>query len=113
MRVPKLYAFLYYEILFILIGLTLIIAFQMLTGRIKIKRVLFDKGTGRLSPGRVQLFILTVICAFLLVLKVVKGQKDSSVKGMVLVLIMSASHALYLGGKLHSLIHKIKAENHK
>ncbi|MGR3309723.1 MAG: hypothetical protein ACUZ77_03015 [Candidatus Brocadiales bacterium] len=48
--------FVRYEIWFLLLGFALVIAYQILTGKINTKGLLLDKETGKLSPGRVQLF---------------------------------------------------------
>ena len=92
--------FLHVEIRFFLVGLALIIAYQILTGRISTKKMFAEKdGTGRFSIGRVQLLVLTLTGAFYYVLQVVDNPSGLPEVSQDLLLILGGSNIIYLGGK--------------
>jgi len=83
-----------------------IVALRILTGGINIRGLLMEKhGSRRLSPGRVQLLLLTLAAAFNYLNNVLSdpqgGLPDVSSTWLYL---LSGSHATYLGGKAFSTI---------
>jgi membrane-bound acyltransferase YfiQ involved in biofilm formation len=94
-----------YEIGFLLAALLAVVAFQLLTGRIKTRGLLSEKtrnGLGGVSPARVQLLMLTVAFAFYLLSEIVNSRQFPTIDTKWL-LILGGSHSIYLGGKSLSL----------
>jgi hypothetical protein len=93
-----------YEMSFLLMGLGVIIAYRLLTGQINTRGLLRDKvGGRRLSPGRLQMLIVTLFMAIYLVVEVCQTQKLPSVPHEYL-LALGGSHLFYLGGKVYGLL---------
>jgi hypothetical protein len=98
--------FVRYEIEFLLAGLGAVLVFQIITRRITTKGLLSDKaknGVASFSPARLQLLMFTLAVAFYVLGKVMNSiaagdpgfpQIDTNI-----LLILSGSHALYLGAK--------------
>ena len=82
-----------FEIWFLLGGLALLIGYQMLTGKINMQGLLDDKAAGGLSPGRVQLLVLTLAGAGYYLLLVAQQPPDASL------LPMSAGRGWQTGGE--------------
>ncbi len=101
----NLAAFVRLEISFWLIGLVSIVVYQMLTGRINTRRMLHEKDEAhRYSPGRLQLLVLVLANAFFYLLQVVQNPTRLPEIPPELVLGLGGSNAIYLGGKLYSLL---------
>jgi hypothetical protein len=104
--------FLRYELWILLVGLLLIVGYQLLTGRINTDGLLSEKGTkGGFSPARLQLLIFTVGIAFYYFIKVVDQTSPTALEKKALpelptefLLILTGSNLFYLGSKLAPLI---------
>lgn len=102
-----LVAFLCFEIWFLLIGLMLIVIYQILTGKINTKRMLFEKnGSCSYSPGRVQLLLLTLISVFYYILEVINNPTQFPKIPQELLLILGGSNIIYLVSKAYSLFRR-------
>lgn len=101
------------EIEVFLVALTLVVAFQLLTGKINVGGLLLEKtgygagGAVGYSPARLQMLLITLAGAFYLISKVL----DNIHHGILLfpnidekwLLLLGGSHSIYLGGKVNSL----------
>jgi hypothetical protein len=93
-----------YEMFFVLTALAVIIAYRLLTRQINTKGLLRDKVGGRaISPGRLQLFIVTLLIAIYYVEQVFQMQKLPNLPHEYL-LALGGSHLFYLGGKFYGLL---------
>ena len=93
-----------YEMLFLLIGLMVIVAYRLLTQKINVKGLLMDKTGGRaFSPGRLQMLIVTISIAAYYVLMVIEAKDAGKFPDMPneFLLALGGSHTIYLGGKLY------------
>ncbi len=94
-----------YEIGFFLAALIVVVAFQILTGRINTRGLLSEKtkdGVVGVSPARVQLLLFTVAFAFYLLSAIINSGQFPTIDTKWL-LILGGSHSIYLGGKGLSL----------
>lgn len=98
-----------------IIGFTLAVGYQLLTGQIRTKGVLLDKGDRQISPGRIQLLMLTGIA---LITSLGNGSQAAmsnestlSILPPELVLLLAGSHGIYLAGKFMSMRSPRTAEN--
>jgi hypothetical protein len=99
--------FLRYESWFLIVGLLLIVAYQLLTGRINTDGLLYEKGEkSQFSPGRLQLLVMTVGIAFYYFLQVLEQPEPKKFPELpgTLLLILAGSNLFYLGSKLSSLL---------
>lgn len=108
-----LITFIHLEIWFLLIGLLLLVVYQILTGKIEIKGILVEKdvpgkSVKRYSQVRIQLSIFTVIGAFYYLQQVVNNPKEFPKVSEELLLLIGGSNMTYLGGKYYSLLFKRK-----
>ena len=92
------------EVWLFIVGLLLVVGYQMLTGKINTRGLLYDKGTGNLSASRVQLLVFTLAGALIYLVEVVNSGGPSvnpldSEHIEVLLLIVGGSQALYLTDK--------------
>jgi hypothetical protein len=96
--------FMRWHVSLFLVLLVLVIAYQMLTGRIRLKGLMRDKTTGQLSPGRVQLFAVTLMGAGGYLVKVLTAHSEASLPPVPADLLgaVGASSGIYLLGKFHS-----------
>lgn len=94
------------EIWLILGGLALVVAYKMLTGRINMRGLLDDKAAGGLSPGRVQLLVLTLAGAgYYLLLTVENGHPTEFPEvPQELLALVGGSNLVYLGSKVRSML---------
>jgi hypothetical protein len=97
-------AVVYWEVLLFLTGLFGIIAFQLLTGRINTRNLLYGtkrNGEKYFSPERIQLLVLTLAAALVYLRSVLisrhTGQFPPIPKGMLQLL--GSSNGVYLAGK--------------
>ncbi len=89
-------------------ALLAVVAFKLLAGRINTGGLLADKETGKFSPGRLQLLIVTLAGASFYFFEIV-GAADTGTLPPVpdeLLLIVGGSHVAYLGGKIYSRFFK-------
>ena len=90
-----------YEIGIILAAFAAVIAFQFLTGRIKTQGLLSDKtqgSGGAISPGRVQLLLVTFAMAFYVLSELIKTNAFPIIETKWL-MILAGSHSVFLSGK--------------
>jgi|ERR1044071_1595367 hypothetical protein len=93
-----------YETGFLLAALASIISYRLLTRQINTRGLLRDKVGGRaVSPGRLQLLVVTVVTAAYCVFEVAQTRRMPEVP-RELIAALGASHLLYLGGKLYGLL---------
>ena len=93
-----------FELWLILGGLALIVGYQMLTGKINTTGLFDDKVTRGLSPGRVQLLVLTLAGAGYYLLLVAQQPPDGSLPSVPeeVLLLVGGSNLVYLGAKARS-----------
>ena len=91
-----------YEIWFLLGSFVLVVAYQLLTGRINTKGLLLDKKVRSLSPGRIQLLMFTLVGALYYLLQVLENPTAFPDISYYLPLILGGSNLFYLGGKSYS-----------
>jgi hypothetical protein len=101
---PALVAFVRAEEEFLIWATVLLVAYQMLTGRINTSGLLDDKLTGRrFSPERLQLLIITVGGALFYLVQVIHSSGSLPPLPHELLLVLGGSNALYLGAKTASM----------
>lgn len=112
-----------YEILLFLGALALIVTYQLVTGRINMRRLLFAKGraamdpstgqrtslstrqnTDGLSPSRIQLLVISIGVAIYLLAEIIRdpGQFPEIPTGLLL--LMAGSETIYLARKANNLL---------
>jgi len=97
-------AVLRYEMFFVLAGLAGIVAYRLLTRQINTDGLLRDKVGGRaVSPGRLQLLVVTLFVAVYFVADVLQTEKMPDLPREYL-LALGGSHLLYLGGKAYAVL---------
>ena len=89
-----------------LAGLAIVMAFQLLSGSINTRGLLTDKVTGRFSPGRLQMIILTFAAAFYYLYKAVEAGDFVPLDNEMLMAI-GGSSTVYLSGKTLSVFRHI------
>ena len=103
------------EILLFLGALALIVFYQLLTGRINMRRRLFAKGrakaspstqqrTSGLSPSRIQLLVVSIGVAIYLLAEVLRDPSRFPEIPFELLLLMAGSETIYLGRKFNNLL---------
>jgi hypothetical protein len=93
-----------YEAFFLLTALAAVIAYRMLTRQINTRGLLQDKVGGRaVSPGRLQLLVVTLVIAVYCLVGVYQTQQLPDIP-QELLLGLSASHLFYLGGKVYGTL---------
>jgi len=95
------------EVWCLLVGLTVIVAYRMLTGDIITKGLLQDKGgSSGFSPARLQLLISTLVVAFYYIGNALTNANTGQFPTIPneMFLILGGSHAFYLGSKTVALI---------
>ena len=108
-------AILRYEVLLFLGALALIIFYQLLTGKINMRRLLFAKGrsaagpstrrrTSGLSPSRIQLLIVSIGVAIYLLAEALRDPSRFPEIPTGLLLLMAGSGTIYLARKANNLI---------
>ncbi len=108
-------AILRYEVLLFLGALALIVFYQLVTGKINTRRLLFAKGraaaspstrqrTSGLSPSRIQLLVVTIGAAIYLLAEVVRDPTQFPDIPTGLLLLMAASETIYLARKANNLL---------
>lgn len=93
-----------------ILALAVVVAFKLLAGQINVHGLLLDKATGKFSPGRLQLLLVTVGAAAYYGFEILLASESGAlpqVPGPVL-FVVGASNAGYLGGKVYaSLLAKL------
>ena len=85
------------EVSFILIGMVLIVAYQMLTGRINVRGLLNDTEDGSFSVSRAQLLIFSLVGLILFITRVADSQPGTLPDvPQELLLAVGASNGVYL-----------------
>lgn len=95
------------ELWIVVLGVPLVVFYQMLTGRINVRRLLADKETGALSASRLQLLVLTVSGAIAYIALAAESEEGLPKVDPNLVLLMGGSHSIYLATKA-KLFRKLK-----
>ena len=91
-----------WEMWFLLGSLALIIAGQILTGKINTRRMLFEKNGGQnYSPLRVQLLLLTLMTAFYQIMEVLRDPTQFPSLPYEALLVLGGGNLAYLGGKFY------------
>jgi hypothetical protein len=94
------------EIGSLLVILGIIVAYQILTGRIHTRGMLFDKATRNFSPGRVQLLLLSLMTILYQVSQVLKDPTEFPNIPQEALLVLVGGNLAYLGGKFYSSSHR-------
>ena len=91
-------------ILAFIVSLFAIVAFRLLSGDIKVAGLLTDKETDTFSPGRLQLLLATVGGAIFYFSRIASATDQTTLPPVPteLLVILGASNAGYLGGKVYS-----------
>ena len=108
-------AFLRTSTLVFLIALALIIFYQLLTGKINMRRLLFAKGrsaagpstrrwTSGLSSSRIQLLVVTIGVSIFLLAKVVRDPGEFTEIPTGLLVLVAGSQIVYLARKANNLM---------
>jgi hypothetical protein len=103
------------EVLLIFGALALIVFYQLVTGKINMRRLLFAKGravadastrqgTGGLSPSRIQLLVVSIGVAIYLLAEVMRDSSQFPEIPIGLLLLMAGSEAIYLARKANNLL---------
>lgn len=92
-----------YEMFFVLAGLILIIGFRMVTGRVNTTGLIRDKTTYKISPGRLQMLMSTLLVATYFVTMVIQKNELPTMPQEYL-LALGGSHLFYLGGKSYGVL---------
>jgi hypothetical protein len=96
-----------FEVILILGALALIVFYQLVTGRINMRRLLFAKGrgsAGRISPSRIQLLVVSIGVAIYLLAEVVREPSRFPEIPTLLLLLMAGSEIIYLASKANNLV---------
>ena len=92
-----------------------IVSYQLVTGKISTAGMLSDKEEGGVSPGRVQLLVVTLFAALYYLVLTSDNPKQLPEMPSELLLILGGSNLLYLGGKasqpLLDFLHKLLNTN--
>lgn len=94
-------AVIYFETWIILLSLTAIAIYQLLTGKINTKGMLLDKNTMDLSPERVQLLVITLFSALFYIFHAFVNRDSGQLPEIPneLILLLGGSNLIYLGAK--------------
>ncbi len=96
--------FMIFEIWFILIGMAIIVIFQLITGRINLKGLLCEKNmANKFSPVRVQLLLVFVAVALYYLLKQFKDPTHFPMVNINVVLVLGGSNLVYIARKYRSI----------
>jgi hypothetical protein len=85
------------EVSFILIGMAIVVAYQMLTGRINVRGLLSDTEDGSFSVSRAQLLVLSLVGLILFIARVAGSQIGTLPDvPQELLLVVGGSNGVYL-----------------
>jgi len=112
-----------FEILLFLGALALIVFYQLLTGRINMRRLLFAKGRGSagpstrrrtsgLSPSRIQLLVISIGIAIYLLAEVSRDPSQFPEIPTGMLLLMVGSETIYLARKANNLMFRRNIRKH-
>ncbi|MBI1920130.1 MAG: hypothetical protein HYS23_03510 [Geobacter sp.] len=88
-----------------LIGLAIIVVYQLLTGKINMTCLLYEKNTAvKYSPGRVQLLAVVIGSMFYYLLKVCLDPSHFPTLPLEFLLLSGGGNLIYLIGKSYSLL---------
>jgi hypothetical protein len=107
-NMPSLAKFVRYEIMFLLFGLAAVVAAQLLAGEINTKGLLYGTdghGNRSLSPGRIQLLLLTMAAAGQYLTQVLGNLNQNTLPpvNQEMVAGLLGSNAVYLTGKFYDI----------
>jgi hypothetical protein len=103
----SLKAFIQFQVWFLLLALSGIVAYQLVTGKIHTKGLLSEKdNTGRLSPGRTQLLLSTIAGAIYYILSIDPEMNSLPAPPDEILAVLAGSNLVYLGEKFYSLVIK-------
>jgi hypothetical protein len=102
-------SFVIFETWLILAGLAFIVTYRLLTGKINLRWLLYeDSATGKYSPGRVQLLVVTIASSSYYLLQTLHDPSRFPVIPPELVLVTGGGNLIYLIGKFSSLLRNMK-----
>ncbi len=87
------------ELWVLVLGVPLIVIYQILTGTINMKYLLSDKETGMLSTSRIQLLVLTIAGAIGYIALAAESDGQLPTPDTNLLLFMGGSNSIYLATK--------------
>jgi hypothetical protein len=84
------------------------IIYLVLIGRINLKGLLRDKRDGEISPGRIQLLVVTLMTAGMYIMRLLSSEDAGVLPALPqdqnLLVLLGGSHIVYLSGKLFSTL---------
>lgn len=96
-----------YELLLMLTAFILVVSYRLLTRGIKTDGMLRDKTNGRaMSPGRLQMLVVTLGIAIYYVVSVAQQKNSGSLPKLPgeFLMALGGSHGIYLSGKLYGML---------
>lgn len=96
-----------WEIWVFMVGLVVVVGYQLLIGRINTAGMLNDKESGEFSPARVQLLLFTFIAAGVYFLQVAAEPKEFPAIPQEMLYLLGGSNLFYLGGKGWALVSQL------
>lgn len=101
--------FMIFETWLFLAGLALIVTSRLLTGKINLRGLLYEEcATGKYSPGRVQLLVVTIVSSIYYLLQTLHDPTHFPDIPPELVLVTGGGNLIYLIGKSSSLLRNMK-----
>jgi len=97
----------YWEMIFLLGGLCVIVLWRLFTGGIRLNLLLYgDDSTGQIffSPGRLQLLMITLLVALRFVLEVIGDPSAFPRIPNAWLVALGGSHVVYLAAKAQALL---------
>ncbi len=105
------------EVWALLGAFAVVVAYQILTGRINTRKLLSDKKTGRLSPARIQVLLFTVGFALYFVSRISETPPHFPEIPNEALMVLFGSNVGYLGfkgkGIVYSLYQSLTQQNQK
>lgn len=100
----QLLIFLKYELFILLASFILIVFYQILTGKINLSGLLYDKKTKVLSPARIQKLVFSVIIGLYYIFLTYKSPESFPELPDALLYLLTGSSAGYLLAKAKSML---------
>jgi hypothetical protein len=97
----------YWEMIFLLGGISVIVLWKLLTGGISLNLLLYgdtSDGQTSFSPGRLQLLMITLLVALRFVLEVMRDPSTFPHIPNTWLVALGGSHVVYLGAKAQALL---------
>jgi hypothetical protein len=88
-----------WEVWLAMIGVMAIVAYQLLTGRINARGLLFDRKDGKFDPGRVQFLAITLFAALDYLFLFARAPTRLPALPPELLIVLGGSSLFYLGSK--------------